>query len=41
MGEEWSVDTPLRKDEERRAVRVEIDAIVALSLGGVKLTSCT
>ena len=34
MGEEWSVDTPLRKDEERRAVRVEIDAIVALSLGG-------
>ena len=33
MGEEWSVDTPLRKDEERRAAQVEIDAIVALSLG--------
>lgn len=33
MGEPWSVDTPLRKDEERRAAQVEIDAIVALSLG--------
>ena len=33
MGEAWSVDTPLRKDEERRAAQVEIDAIVALSLG--------
>ena len=33
MGEEWSVDTPLRKDEERRAAQIEIDAIVALSLG--------
>ena len=32
MGEEWSVDTPLRKDEERRAAQIEIDAIVALSL---------
>ena len=32
-GEEWSVDTPLRKDEERRAAQIEIDAIVALSLG--------
>ncbi|PLA27011.1 Eco57I restriction-modification methylase domain-containing protein [Corynebacterium coyleae] len=33
MGEKWGVDTPLRKDEERRAAQVEIDAIVALSLG--------
>ena len=33
MGEAWGVDTPLRKDEERRAAQVEIDAIVALSLG--------
>ena len=33
MGEPWSVDKPLRKDEERRAAQVEIDAIVALSLG--------
>jgi len=33
MGEEWDVDMPLRKDEERRAAQVEIDAIVALSLG--------
>ncbi len=33
MGEAWGVDTPLRKDKERRAAQVEIDAIVALSLG--------
>ncbi|WCZ39954.1 DNA methyltransferase [Corynebacterium jeddahense] len=33
VGEPWYVDTPLRKDEERRAAQVEIDAIVALSLG--------
>lgn len=33
MGEPWGVDKPLRKDEERRAAQVEIDAIVALSLG--------
>ncbi|MHC2850615.1 hypothetical protein ACUXOC_002093 [Corynebacterium mucifaciens] len=33
VGEPWDVDTPLRKDEERRAAQVEIDAIVALSLG--------
>ena len=33
MGEEWGVDKPVRKDEERRAAQVEIDAIVALSLG--------
>lgn len=33
MGEAWSVDTPLRKDEERRAAQAEIDEIVALSLG--------
>lgn len=33
MGEPWDVDRPLRKDEERRAAQVEIDAIVALSLG--------
>ena len=33
MGEEWSVDTPLRKAEERRAAQIEVDAIVALSLG--------
>ncbi len=33
MGEPWDVDKPLRKDEERRAAQVEIDAIVALSLG--------
>ena len=33
VGEPWGVDTPLRKDEERRAAQVEIDAIVALSLG--------
>ena len=33
MGEPWCVDTPLRKDGERRAAQVEIDAIVALSLG--------
>lgn len=32
-GEPWDVDKPLRKDEERRAAQVEIDAIVALSLG--------
>lgn len=32
-GEPWDVDTPLRKDEERRAAQMEIDAIVALSLG--------
>ena len=33
MGEAWGVDKPLRRDEERRAAQVEIDAIVALSLG--------
>ena len=33
VGEPWGVDMPLRKDEERRAAQVEIDAIVALSLG--------
>ncbi|OFL18492.1 restriction endonuclease subunit M [Corynebacterium sp. HMSC067D03] len=33
VGQPWGVDTPLRKDEERRAAQVEIDAIVALSLG--------
>ena len=33
MGEPWGVDKPLRKGEERRAAQVEIDAIVALSLG--------
>ena len=33
MGEAWGVDKPLRKDEERRAAQVEIDAIVAMSLG--------
>ena len=33
VGEPWDVDTPLRRDEERRAAQVEIDAIVALSLG--------
>lgn len=33
VGEPWGVDTPLRRDEERRAAQVEIDAIVALSLG--------
>lgn len=33
MGKPWGVDTPLRKDEKRRAAQVEIDAIVALSLG--------
>ena len=33
VGEPWDVDTPLRKDEDRRAAQVEIDAIVALSLG--------
>ena len=33
MGEPWDVDKPLRRDEERRAAQVEIDAIVALSLG--------
>ena len=33
-GEPWGVDKPLRKDEERRAAQVEIDAIVALPLGG-------
>ncbi|RUQ11735.1 hypothetical protein D8M31_08960 [Corynebacterium genitalium] len=33
VGEPWGVDTPLRKDEERRAAQVEIDAIVTLSLG--------
>ena len=33
MGEAWDVDKPLRKDEERRAAQVEIDVIVALSLG--------
>ena len=33
MGEAWDVDKPLRRDEERRAAQVEIDAIVALSLG--------
>ncbi|MCT1449940.1 DNA methyltransferase [Corynebacterium sp. p3-SID1194] len=33
MGEAWDVDKSLRKDEGRRAAQVEIDAIVALSLG--------
>ncbi|MGV0432227.1 Eco57I restriction-modification methylase domain-containing protein [Corynebacterium sp. 20_84] len=33
MGEAWGVDTPLRRDVERRAAQVEIDVIVALSLG--------
>ncbi|RNE49366.1 Eco57I restriction-modification methylase domain-containing protein [Corynebacterium alimapuense] len=32
-GEEWTVDTPLRLDEQRRQAQIEIDAIVALSLG--------
>ena len=31
VGEPWYADTPLRKDEERRAAQVEIGAIVALS----------
>lgn len=33
VGEAWGVDTPSRKDEECRATQVEIDAVVALSLG--------
>ena len=33
VGAAWGVNKPLRKDEERRAAQVEIDAIVALSLG--------
>ena len=33
IGEPWGVDKPLRRGEERRAAQVEIDAIVALSLG--------
>ena len=33
MGETWDVEKPLRKDEERRVAQVDIDAIVALSLG--------
>ena len=33
VGAAWGVDKPLRKDEERCAAQVEIDAIVALSLG--------
>ncbi len=40
MGGTWGVDKPLRKDEERRAVQVEIDAIMALSLGVTADESC-
>ncbi|CAM5305970.1 DNA methyltransferase [Corynebacterium variabile] len=32
-GEKWTIDTPLRNAEARRAAQNEIDAIVALSLG--------
>ncbi|WP_168161874.1 hypothetical protein [Corynebacterium sp. HMSC08F01] len=32
-GEPWDIDAPQRRNEERRAAQVEIDAIVALSLG--------
>ncbi|KAA0919254.1 class I SAM-dependent DNA methyltransferase [Dietzia sp. ANT_WB102] len=32
-GTEWTSDVPLRKAEERRQAQVEIDALVALSLG--------
>jgi len=32
-GEPWTMDTPLRTAEERRAAQVEIDVIAALSLG--------
>lgn len=32
-GTEWTPDVPLRKAEERRQAQVEIDALVALSLG--------
>ena len=33
MGEEWDADKSPRKDQERRAAQLEIDAIVALPLG--------
>ncbi|WP_182172610.1 DNA methyltransferase [Flaviflexus equikiangi] len=32
-GEAWTMETPLRKDEDRRQAQLEIDAMVALSLG--------
>ena len=33
IGTEWTPNVPLRKAEERRQAQVEIDALVALSLG--------
>lgn len=33
MGEEWTMQTPLRTDYERRKALVEIDALVALMIG--------
>lgn len=33
MSEEWTWDSPLRVEEERRAAQNDIDAIVAISLG--------
>lgn len=38
---EWSQDTPLRRAAERRQAQVEIDAIVALSLGITADELCT
>ena len=41
VGREWTPDVPLRRDSDRRQAQLEIDAIVALSLGITADELCT
>ncbi|MDO8147500.1 class I SAM-dependent DNA methyltransferase [Isoptericola sp. b515] len=41
VGPEWTPDTPLRRAEDRRQAMLEIDALVALSLGLTADELCT
>ncbi|QCV96222.1 class I SAM-dependent DNA methyltransferase [Acidipropionibacterium acidipropionici] len=41
VGPEWSMDTPLRRDADRRQALVEIDSLVALMLGIPAEELCT